>query len=91
MSAPGGAVRDLDALTMAAYRGDALARMDALLAVCKDVTALRAENARLREAAAEVLAEFDALDAEAQEQPGCGGLPETGGIVLLRAALGDAK
>lgn len=49
---------------------------------------LRSENARLREAAAEVLAEFDALDREAQEQPGCGGLPETGGIVLLRAALG---
>jgi regulator of replication initiation timing len=46
---------------------------------------LRAENQRLREALAELVAEQDARDVP----QGSSGYPDTGGLILARAALGD--
>ena len=39
----------------------------------------------------ELLAEFDADSDKAAQEPGCGGLNETGGIVLARAAIAKAR
>lgn len=39
----------------------------------------------------ELLAEFDARDRDAQREPGCMGIRETGGIVEARAAVSKAR
>jgi hypothetical protein len=55
-------------------------------------------NARLIAAApdllaalSELLAEWDERDRIAAQEPGCGGLNETGGVVLARAAIAKAR
>jgi hypothetical protein len=46
---------------------------------------------QLVEALSEIVAEFDRMDKEAQEIPGCGGLYESGGIAAARTILNKCK
>lgn len=62
---------------------------NANLALIADAPLLLARCKRLETALEELVAEFDEADKEAQMEPGCGGLRETGGMVLARAALAD--
>lgn len=39
----------------------------------------------------ELVAEFDADDAEAASRPGCGGINETGGVTYARAVLAKIR
>lgn len=65
---------------------------------CADRVRTAEANARLIAAAPDLLAacyelvaEFDADSERAAQEPDCGGLNETGGIVLARAAIARAE
>ena len=52
---------------------------------------LMAASPELLMALEELVAEFDAASEEAAQEPGCGGLAETGGIAYARTIIAKAR